>query len=120
MDLFITEWERALSITATPKRVRRNHFPGAVKIYALTFEDNTAYIGISKNPEKRLHQHIRKSTNHHVREKIKNKKFEFSIVGEIASRNELFKEDEMMAIYKERGYLILNHRSGGGLGFLGR
>lgn len=109
MDNFIEEWERIL----TPKEDLLNE---AVTLYAIEFGDNSVYVGISRNPEARHIQHQKKSCNSEVRKRIGKIHYRFVIDQTITLKEELSKENILMEKYKSKGFLVLNKRSGGGLG----
>lgn len=87
-------------------------------IYTIKFENNSIYIGLTSNLEKRKYAHIKKSSNRYVREFINNNiKYEFNsdnilYTSENASKKECF----LIRIYEEMGYKVLNISKGGGLG----
>lgn len=84
-------------------------------IYAFTFNDNTAYVGLSIKPEKRYNGHMIKGP---VYKKIsKGFKFEYKIVENgIPLANLSDKEIFYMEKFKSDGYVLLNVRRGGSLG----
>lgn len=87
-------------------------------IYTIEFENNSVYIGLTYNLEKRKSEHMLKSSNKYVKELIKdNISFSFS------SDNILYSVDNVSEIelnlikkYEKSGYNVLNIAKGGGLG----
>ena len=101
-------------------KIKKRGFPAKLRepvtIYAIEFEDNTVYVGISRNPSNRLKQHQAKSSNAPVRERIKIVPYKLIIGGVISSQKDLFMEDDFMDKYREKGFVVLNKRKGGCIG----
>jgi len=87
-------------------------------IYGLEFPNRSIYIGLSWNPQARLHYHAKRTHNRLVREELDNHEYYYELifdgwyVGEEAS----LMERETVEYYRDRGYRILNLMVPGGLG----
>ena len=89
------------------------------KIYAFEFADNTAYVGLSYNPEERKKQHLRnKESAVFIHLSMTQSPYVFKVL----SSNWLNKDDaaaEEKAVilqYKNSGWTLLNRAKGGSLG----
>lgn len=87
-------------------------------IYTIEFENNSIYIGLTYNLEKRIYNHIKNSSNKYVNNYMCN-----SIKYIINSDNILYKAEDAIKLecylidkYKNEGYKVLNISKGGGLG----
>jgi len=55
-----------------------------VKIYAIVFDDNVAYVGQSKDPDKRLREHEKTGHNYELKRKLANyDNYQFIIMNEV-------------------------------------
>ncbi len=87
-------------------------------IYTIEFENNSIYIGLTCNLERRKFEHIKNSSNKYVNNYISNNiKYIFN------SDNILYKAEDAIMLecflidkYKNEGYKVLNISKGGGLG----
>jgi predicted GIY-YIG superfamily endonuclease len=87
-------------------------------IYTIEFENNSIYIGLTYNLEKRISKHIKNSSNKYVNNYMFN-----SIKYIVNSDNILYKVEDAIRLecdlidkYKNEGYKVLNISKGGGLG----
>jgi len=85
------------------------------KIYKVTFEDGSMYIGLSKDPEKREKEHISKETKAGIKMKVMPYTF---VIGDNWLTAEEAAEVEMYEISeaKNNNIELLNIQKGGGLG----
>ena len=87
-------------------------------IYIINFENNSVYIGITNNLERRKLEHIENSSNKHVRKLMNNRvKYTFNSNNILYDINDIGKmECSIIEKYKEKGYNVLNISKGGELG----
>jgi len=87
-------------------------------IYIIKFENNSVYIGLTGDLERRKLEHIEKSSNKHVNRFIKEGvKYTFDSDNILYNIDDVGKmECSIIEEYKERGYNVLNISKGGGLG----
>ncbi len=87
-------------------------------IYIIEFENNSVYIGLTCDLERRKLEHMTKSSNKHVNKFIKdNIKYTFNSDNILYSSDDSIKaECSLIEEYNERGYNVLNISKGGELG----
>jgi predicted GIY-YIG superfamily endonuclease len=87
-------------------------------IYTIEFENNSIYIGLTNDLDRRKSEHTKKSSNKYVNEFISNNiKFKFKSDEILYSAVEAVEIESFLIInYKERGYNVLNISKGGELG----
>lgn len=85
------------------------------KIYKVTFEDGSMYIGLSKDPAKREKEHIAKGTKTGLKMKIMPYTF---VIGDnwLSAEESAEVEKNEISEAKERNVDLLNIQKGGGLG----
>jgi len=87
-------------------------------IYVIEFNDRTAYIGLSINPNRRYLEHLRITTDpvyQHIL--LTGEKPYLVILEEGLDRHEAATQEKYcLKVYEDLGYHILNKRDGGGLG----
>jgi hypothetical protein len=92
---------------------------GLKKLYTLYWPDlNMVYIGISNNPNRRLSDHLKKSSNHLVQQLIlKDKLPQFEIISDWLNFSEVTElEKETIRKYRNDSWDVLNIAKGGALG----
>lgn len=87
-------------------------------LYSITFADQTAYVGITIDPETRFYNHINGSCNKEVAKRINKIGYSISIHGLIKSKEELRKESMLAKFISKKGFYVLNIGSHGGIGRL--
>ncbi len=87
-------------------------------IYVIEFENNSVYVGLTCDLERRKLEHIKNSSNKYINEYISN-----DIKHKFNSDNILYSADDAVKIecsligeYKDKGFNVLNINKGGGLG----
>ena len=88
-------------------------------IYIFEFEDNSAYIGISFNPEKRINQHIQETKRKSgIHKKITSDiPYKTIILDDKFSNEDVgIKENELILEYEKNGWMMINKAKGGSLG----
>ena len=87
-------------------------------IYTIEFENNSIYVGLTCDLDRRKSQHIKKSSNKYVNDLINNNiKYVFNSDNVLYTKYDAIKiECSLIEKYKNDGYIILNIRKGGGLG----
>lgn len=87
-------------------------------IYIIKFENNSVYIGLTYDLEKRKSEHIKKSSNKYIKNFMYNNiKFEFISNNKLYDANKASEmECYLIEEYKKNGFNILNIKKGGGLG----
>jgi len=87
-------------------------------IYTIEFENNSVYVGLTCDLDRRKSQHIKKSSNRYVNEFINNNiKFIFKSDNVLYNKYDAIEiECSLIEKYKNDGYTVLNIRKGGGLG----
>ncbi len=90
------------------------------KIYAFTFSDGYAYIGLTQDPEDRYKQHTspqERNTPVYKHLQKTGSTFEYKLLTDWLPKVEAAKvEDEYIRKYKADGWKMLNRMKGGGLG----
>jgi hypothetical protein len=89
------------------------------KVYAFTFSDGYAYVGLSCNPKERYRQHtsgkFKSSVYKHIKETCAS--FEFNILTDWLDIDDVAKaENDYIKKYEADGWKMLNRVRGGGLG----
>lgn len=87
-------------------------------IYTIEFENNSMYIGLTNNLERRNLEHINNSSNKYIKEFInKNILYTFNSDNILYSTSEAIEiECSLIEKFKNNGYNVLNISKGGGLG----
>lgn len=93
--------------------VSRNKFNR--KIYVFEHTDNTAYIGLSYNPEKRRNSHLKRNKILIEKSQITTQSFKV-LTGWLSPKEASGKEREHIEQYIKAGWTILNKAKGGALG----
>ena len=87
-------------------------------IYVFEFENNTAYVGLTWNPEKRKKNHLT-NTNSRIYKYLNEHdvKYEFKVISGKLTESEAQKEEsKKITEYRDNGWVILNRATAGGLG----
>jgi predicted GIY-YIG superfamily endonuclease len=87
-------------------------------IYTIEFENNSVYVGLTNDLDRRKLEHIKKSSNKYVNEFMSNYiKFKFNSDKILYNAVEAVEIESLLIIeYKKRGYNVLNISKGGELG----
>jgi predicted GIY-YIG superfamily endonuclease len=83
-------------------------------IYSIEFYDNSVYVGLTLNYEKRLNAHIKKGKFKNKMRTVKYKFIEHGIFYDIDTAPK--KEAELIETYRSKGWSILNTKQAGALG----
>ena len=89
-------------------------------VYVFEFSDNSCYVGLTGDFDRRLHEHIsgfgKTSVFKHISEN--NVTYNFKIMSDyITSKNSQKLEGKLIKKYKKEGWNILNSAKAGGLGY---
>lgn len=125
IDFFIDEWERVLcpnfkeNKSGYKPRVKNRIYQDKPKtLYALIFEDNSVYVGVTFFIERRKYEHAFRSSNPGVRERMSAKMaHRYSEEGVLLSSKESYKEIDLIKKYKKSGFKVLNVDKGGKIPF---
>lgn len=89
------------------------------KIYAFTFSDGCAYVGLTLDPLKRFHEHMTGKGHSPILRHIKETgaTYEYALLSDWLDKDSAAKvEDAYIRQYKAEGWKMLNRARGGGLG----
>lgn len=84
-------------------------------IYAIEFEDQSVYVGLTYNFDTRLKHHQSKNT--YIGKKLKTTTYEFKVVSDYMPVEKAVEAEEIiLQNYAKQGWVILNRNKTGGLG----
>lgn len=103
----------------THMHFRERGAKGKKKLYTLTWgAENSIYIGITNNPKRRIHDHLKNSSNTEVKKLLtKGLQPEIQVISDWLNFKDIVKaEQDTIAEYEKKGWNILNIAKGGALG----